>query len=189
MNGAWMHDRERELIEKHLTIDSVMFEWGSGGSTQYFSQLVKRIYSVENNQQWYNKVSEMLSQRKVDNTTLYFIAGEPSSNLYHQSTYEDYAEYINAIELPKEQFDLILVDGRARRLCAYKALSFLKEDGVLVIHDWCERSPYWCVLDYYDVIEKIDDTPQTIAIFKPKPNWKEIKGYDLNLGTFERIEG
>lgn len=187
MNGAWMHDRERELIEKYLTPDSVMFEWGSGGSTQHFSKLVKRIYSIENNKEWYSKVSETLQE--VDNATLYYIPGEPSSTFYHQSTYEDYREYIDAIEVPNEQFDLILVDGRARRLCAYKALEYLKQDGVLVIHDWCERPPYWCVQDYYDVLEKIDDTPQTIAIFKPKVNWRDIKGYDLNLETFERIEG
>mgnify|MGYP003651916867 FL=1 len=48
---------------------------------------------------------------------------------------------------------------------------------------------YHCVLDYYDLVDRVDDTPQTIATFKLKPNWKEIKGYDINLGTFERLNG
>ena len=88
-----------------------------------------------------------------------------------------------------EMFDVALIDGRARRLCALKIIPYLKPNAIVIIHDWCLRPMYHCVLDYYDLVDKVDDTLQTIATFKLKPNWKEIKGYDINLGTFERLNG
>jgi len=189
MTNVWMDARERTMVEKYLNPEAVMFEWGSGGSTSHFSKLVKHLYSVEHHAGWVAQVSEDLVQQNITNVTLYHKKGEPGQEPYHQSTYEDYREYVDAIKIPNTKFDVIFIDGRARRLCALKAIEYLTESGVVVMHDWCTRPPYWCVLDYYDLIEKVDDTPQTIAIFKPKPDWKTLKGYTLDLGSFERLEG
>ena len=46
---AMMSPKEIAFIEKYLTKDKVMLEWGAGGSTLYFSQLVKEYYSIEHN--------------------------------------------------------------------------------------------------------------------------------------------
>lgn len=178
-----MHDRERAVIEKHLHSDVVMMEWGSGGSTVAFSQKVKKYYSVEHNEDWYLKMKEQIPA----NVTLFYRPASELPQQYHQSEYQHYREYLDVVYEIGEMFDVVLIDGRARRLCALKVLPYLKPDSVVVIHDWCLRTPYHCVLDYYDLIEKVDDTPQTIAAFKPKPNWEDIKGYDINLSSFERL--
>ena len=37
-----------------------MLEWGSGGSTLYFSKHVKEICSFEHNIEWYKKISKQI---------------------------------------------------------------------------------------------------------------------------------
>ena len=70
----------------------------------------------------------------------------------------------------------------------WKIIPYLKPNAIVIIHDWCLRTCYHCVLDYFDLVDSVDDTEQTIATFRLKPNWKDIKGYDINLGTFERLK-
>lgn len=187
ISGVWMNEKEKAIIEKYLSSDATVMEWGSGGSTIEFSKKVKKYYSVEHNEGWYNKVKGAISS----NTTLYYRPVNkipPEEPYYNQSTYEYYQSYVDVVYEIGEMFDIALIDGRARRLCALKIIPYLKTNAVVIIHDWCLRPCYHCVLDYYDLIEKVDDTPQTIASFKLKPNWQDIKGYDINLGTFERLD-
>jgi hypothetical protein len=188
LSGVWMHEAEKAIIEKYLTQDTVMMEWGSGGSTVEYSKRVKKYYSVEHNFDWYQKVKVSVGA----NVTLFYrpvTKLPPDEPHYNQSTYEYYQEYLDVVYEIGEMFDVVLIDGRARRLCALKIIPYLKPNATVIIHDWCLRPCYHCVLDYYDLVEKIDDTAQTIASFKLKPNWKDIKGYDINLGTFERLNG
>lgn len=187
INGVWMHEKEKAVIEKYLSSNATVMEWGSGGSTIEFSKKVSKYYSVEHNEKWYSKVKEVISS----NTTLFYRPVNkipPEEPHYNQSTYEYYQSYIDVVYEIGEMFDLALIDGRARRLCALKIIPYLKPNAVVIIHDWCSRPCYHCVLDYYDLIDKVDDTPQTIASFKLKQNWQDIKGYDINLGTFERLD-
>ena len=188
IKGVWMHEREKAVIEKHLNLEVTMMEWGRGGSTVEFSKKVKRYYSVEHNADWYAKVKASIPS----NVTLFYKAQNsipPEEPYYNQSTYEYYRDYLDVVYEIGEMFDVALIDGRARRLCALKIIPYLKPNAVVIIHDWCLRPMYHCVLDYYDLIEQVNDTPQTIAAFRLKPNWKDIKGYGINLGTFERLNG
>ena len=50
------------------------------------------------------------------------------------------------------------------------------------------RTPYHCVIDYYDLLEYIDYTPQTIATFKLKEK-PEPNAYGLDLNGLDRSEG
>lgn len=179
-----MNEKELEVIEKYLHKDVIMMEWGSGGSTVEFSKKVKKYYSVEHNWDWYNKVKNSMPS----NVTLFYKETFPPSENYHQSEYKHYSDYLDIVYQIGEKFDVVLIDGRARRLCALKVIPYLKPNSIVIIHDWCLRPVYHCVLDYYDLVDKVSDTPQTIATFRLKPNWKDIKGYNINLGTFERLE-
>lgn len=185
LQGVWMHADELAVIEKYLNPEATMMEWGSGGSTVEFSKKVKKYYSVEHNWEWYNEVKNAIPS----NVSLYYKQNKELPDDYSQAEYQHYGEYLDVVYEIGDMFDVVLIDGRARRLCALKVMPYLKPNGIVIIHDWCLRAPYHCVLDYYDLVDKIDETPQTIATFKLKPNWKEIKGYGINLGTFERLNG
>ena len=186
INDVWMHQKEKEVIEKYLNPETIMMEWGSGGSTVEFSKKVKEYYSVEHNMEWYIKVKNSISP----NVHLYYkeVGERPDDSVYNQSTYEHYSSYLDSVYEIGKMFDVVLIDGRARRLCALKIIPYLKPNAIVIIHDWCLRPCYHCVLDYYDLVDKVDDTAQTIASFRLKSNWSEINGYDINLGTFERLE-
>ena len=186
LQGVWMHEREKAVIEKYLNPDVTMIEWGSGGSTIEFSKKVKKYYSVEHNWDWYIKVKNAIPS----NVSLYYkqVAERPNDSVYNQSIYAHYSSYLDVVYEIGEMFDVVLIDGRARRLCALKIIPYLKPNAIVIIHDWCLRTCYHCVLDYFDLVDSVDDTEQTIATFRLKPNWKDIKGYDINLGTFERLK-
>ena len=46
-NDIMMESSETDVIKSFLDKDKIMFEYGSGGSTLYFSNYVKHLYSAE----------------------------------------------------------------------------------------------------------------------------------------------
>lgn len=183
---AWMHPREKQLITNKLNCDTVMLEWGSGGSTLEFSPLVNQYYSIEHNKEWFNSVKSSLEHNNIKNVNYNFVAQNNLNPDRRQSEYYHFKDYLNIIDSFNTKFDVVLIDGRARRLCAKKVIPYLKEDSIVIIHDWVLRREYHCVTDYYNILEYIDDTPQTIASFKlratPKP-----EAYTLELNGWDRV--
>ena len=185
---AWMHDKEKSLITKHFSPDKIMLEWGSGGSTIEFSPQLKKYYSIEHNLEWYEKINKEIYNLGYSNVNYNFIAQNfPRNPDGRQSEYNQFKDYIDIVDNFNVKFDIVLIDGRARRLCAKKIIPYLKPDAIVIIHDWVLRNTYHCVTDYYDVLEYVDNTTQTIATFKlrekPKPN-----AYGLDLSGLDRCE-
>ena len=115
----WMSQEEIALIKKYLKPEYVSLEWGSGGSTAYFSQYVKEWHSIEHNKDWYEKVSQELP----DNVTIYYVGPDYRMNNRHGVSSkwpmnENFRIYANYPEKLNKKFDTVLVDGRARKWCA-----------------------------------------------------------------------
>lgn len=183
-----MHAEEKKLITKHLNLNKVMLEWGSGGSTIEFAPLVKEYYSIEHNKGWYDNVLTNLNLRNINNVNYNFIPeNEPPAGDGRQSEYRQFKDYIDIVESFGTKFDIVLIDGRARRLCAKKIIPHLNEDAVVIIHDWVLRHVYHCVTDYYEIREYVAHTPQTIATFKLRKTPKS-KAYDLDLSGLDRCD-
>ena len=49
-------------------------------------------------------------------------------------------------------------------MCAYVALSLLKDDGHLLFHDFTNRGYYHGILNYFELVDYID----TLAILKKR---------------------
>ena len=185
---AWMDTREKELILKHLSKDKVMLEWGSGGSTIEFSPQVKKYYSVEHNLEWAEKIKNEIKINRLGNISYNFVQqNEIRPDGTGQSMYYQFKDYIDIVDTFNTKFDIVLIDGRARRLCAKKIIPYLNEDAIVIIHDWVLRDVYHCVTDYYDVLDYIDDTFQTIASFKLKETPLE-NAYGMDLKGWERTK-
>src|ERR1035437_5170281 len=54
----WMNFNAISLLNKYLTKDMTVFEWGSGSSTLFLSQRVYKVISIEHNKEWYSKVND-----------------------------------------------------------------------------------------------------------------------------------
>jgi len=152
-NKPLMQDNEIELIEKYLNKDVNMLEYGSGNSTLYYSERVRKLTSLEYNRRWFNKVDEQV--KKLPHVKLVFI---PCKKV-KPATYKEYKEYIDWPKSQKEIWDVVLIDGRARQWCAKSILDNITKDSVVFVHDWGpldnpKRERYNRILDWYEVVEE-----------------------------------
>ncbi|MFW5700889.1 MAG: hypothetical protein ACOCWM_04290, partial [Cyclobacteriaceae bacterium] len=120
-----------------------ILEWGSGYSTLFFPSLLKHDFfwlSIENNLQW---VQHLQSQNSSDKIVIKYIPEDsfPWSDKNNDGSYQDLKSYI---DYPKDfkPYDFIFIDGRARRDCLEKALEYLQNEGIVVLHD-ANRTYYY----------------------------------------------
>ena len=150
-----MTKKEIRFIKKTLLKLSVgnsvirILEWGSGGSTVYFTDFLKKNsieyfwQSVEYNKNWYEKINEIVSTNNNINIKFFNVG---SNSLKQINTNMD--EYVSFPSNNGKKYDLIIVDGRKRRRCLLEAKKVLKEGGVVFLHD-AQREYYRCAFSSY----------------------------------------
>ena len=77
-NSVMMTEDEVQFFESYLDDSKVVLEYGCGGSTLYYSQLVKKYISIEDETIWYRSISK----KKEDNTFMYLES--PKKDLYDE---------------------------------------------------------------------------------------------------------
>ena len=114
-----------DFIKTRLNKDLTIFEYGSGNSTLFYAERVKRVVSVEHDEDWFNKIV----QEKAANAEMIFTALEKGGAYSKKATLLD------------EKFDIIIVDGRDRVNCCRNSLDALTTKGVIILDD-SERDSY-----------------------------------------------
>lgn len=114
-----------DFITPRLNKTISLFEFGSGNSTLFFAERVKKTISIEHNKEWY----EIVNKSKHKNVSLILTDSDSESN---------YLEYFNKLN---ESLDIIIVDGLHRNECVIKAVDKLSSSGVIILDD-SERSEY-----------------------------------------------
>lgn len=128
----WMNYGIVNFLNKRLSKNMTIFEYGSGYSTLFFSRKVSRVVSVEHNKNWYNKA--LLLTKPLSNVELSYC--------------ELNAGYSDFIKSYPEKYDVIVVDGRDRVKSALLAINSLKDNGVVLLDD-SQREKYHEVFDFY----------------------------------------
>lgn len=121
-----------------------VFEWGSGASTAWLSRRAGSVTSVEHDEGWARLVEPVLpANASVKVVTPRPATGAPFEALSAKPGYQDldFGAYVRAVDEVPGDFDLIVVDGRARQDCFHRAVSRLSADGVLVF-DNVDRKRY-----------------------------------------------
>jgi precorrin-6B methylase 2 len=113
----WLNYGVINFLGERLKDDFILFEYGSGSSTMYFSKKVQTVISVEHNQLWFNKVNENLP----NNVTLIFVPLDFN------------ATYCKSIHQFNHKFDIVLVDGRDRVNCVKQSIAKLSEKGIIIL--------------------------------------------------------
>ncbi len=113
-----------EYIKQLDFFDKTVFEYGSGNSTIFWAKRCLKAVSIEDNSQWYDKMSSQL----------------PANVEY--KLIPDKAEYVASINTFSEGFDIIIIDGNHRYECTVEALKKLNSDGIIILDnsDWHEKS-------------------------------------------------
>jgi SAM-dependent methyltransferase len=152
----WLVFGAIDFLERYLTKDMLVFEYGSGGSTIFFSDRAGQVVSVEHNPEWYKIALNFIQQEAITNIDYHLV--EPTNDPdYFQKTFSNpahfistfneykgmhFEDYVKTIDhFPNHYFDLVIVDGRARNSCILHAAQHVKKNGILLV-DNAERSHY-----------------------------------------------
>jgi predicted O-methyltransferase YrrM len=121
-----------------------VFEYGSGASTIWLAKRAGSVVSIEHDSLWYDVVSKWLAAH--ENAAVKLIAADAETVPGYVSEKEgwkgrSFRNYASAIDSEAGQFDLIVVDGRARAACLEHAIKKLAPDG-MILFDNSARGRY-----------------------------------------------
>ncbi len=139
----WMNFEVCKWLRSYLKSEMHLFEWGSGGSTVFFSKLVNQIVSIEYDENYFDFVQKQL--RGKENVEI--ILARPQKKGAYKSfspgnIHSYFDNYVKSIEkYPDRYFDVIVVDGRQRNQCFKLAVQKIKENGIIVFDNF-EREIY-----------------------------------------------
>jgi hypothetical protein len=127
----WLNYGFINFLGERLKNDFILFEYGSGASTHYFSKKVKTVVSVEHDEHWFNLV-------KADLPTNVKLIFEPLNTN---------GTYCRLIHQFKNTFDMVFVDGRDRVNCVKESISKLSERGIVIL-DNSNRERYTEIFEW-----------------------------------------
>lgn len=110
----WFNYAFIDFLEKRLSKDLEIFEYGSGHSTLKFATKCKNIISIDNNPNWHSYLQNI----KPQNATLIL--------------QEDLDLYPQEITKFDKKYDIIVIDGKRRNACSKLILDYLKENGIII---------------------------------------------------------
>jgi len=148
----WLVFKAIYWLNNYLGPNMHVFEYGSGGSTIFFSGRVKKVVSVEHDCNWYKEVSSVLNKKNILNCEYYLFAPERitgeapeySDKSYTSTAIKGFSfeKYVKSIEkYPDKSFDLVSIDGRARVPCVSHAIKKVRPGGYLLL-DNADRKIY-----------------------------------------------
>lgn len=111
----WYTYSSVKFIEPRLNKDMDVFEFGSGHSTLWYGKRVNSVVAIEDKLPWLERIKE----KKTENVRLYHREG-----LDYPSAIKEYFKPC--------LFDIIVIDGEFRDLCASNCLAALKRDGIVI---------------------------------------------------------
>ncbi len=124
----WMGPQAVKFLDNWLRPGDRGLEWGSGRSTVWLARRIARLTSVEHDPSWHAKVKAILGAEGFGNVDYRLAPVEdretPSPGTPYLSVVEEFSP---------GSFDVVLVDGLYRDLCAEAAMGRLKPGGLLVI--------------------------------------------------------
>ena len=117
------------FVKPHMNV----FEYGSGGSTLFFAQRAASVLSVEDNADWFQRVTTRLKEKGVTNAELRLCPFDFKNPVgFAESAYLD--------AMPNKKFDVIVIDGseewkQVRPICFAKAENHVAPGGIIVVDD------------------------------------------------------
>jgi hypothetical protein len=151
----WMTFSSIRFLEKHLDRSMEIFEYGCGGSTLFLCERAGKVISVEHDKEWFHLLGNRIKDLGLANWEGKLIepefAGIKTQSIADPGEYgtddiplsqHRFRRYAAAIDdYRNEEFDWVLVDGRARPSCIRHAIPKVKAGGYLLL-DNSDRKYY-----------------------------------------------
>jgi hypothetical protein len=143
----WITYEAQRALERILTPEMRVFEYGTGGSTLFLAPRVAELVSVEHDPDWHAKVQARVGNR----SELMLVPPTDEAPGDYASTdkrdqgrsFRAYAETID--RFPDGYFDLLLIDGRARSSCFRHGRAKVRAGGWILL-DNSDRPEYASVI-------------------------------------------
>ena len=149
--------KEIKAFSYFMKPENVYFEFGSGGSTNLASYYKVKTYSVESDVNWHKKLKDNKINAKyitIDLKAKYFGYPGKGVNLGNIKQYiQSYKNEYNA--------DIILIDGRFRVACCLDIFNKIRNDTIILVHDYTNNKNYHILEKYYLKVDIWD----TLAAF------------------------
>ena len=148
----WTYPASREVEAFLASIDgrARVFEFGSGASTAWLARRAGEVHSVEHDEPFVERLRPMLEPfphvhlHAVPATERTAASTAVSERAGHEDL--DFAAYVGTIDAVGGEFDLIVVDGRARAACLERAVPHLAPGGI-VVFDNAGRDRYQAAIE------------------------------------------
>lgn len=166
-----MHKDEYEFLEKYLSPNDILLEWGSGNGTLYFSGLVKKVITIEHDKRYLDQIISAIKIFDIKNIEPVYIP----ENKNFSNRYERFKNYVDYPIENKLKFTKVLIDGRARKYCAEKISEYIK-DQIVFIHDfnfnnvegYDDDSYFSDILKNYDILDRVVKNRGIVSLTKKK---------------------
>lgn len=144
-----------------------VFEWGSGASTVWLSKRAGEVFSVEHDPEWAKVVAPRV-ENLLQVQTMTVPSQEEGLIASNKFGFEGqfFDEYVEAIDKVEGEFDLIVIDGRAREACFEKALPRLAPGGRILFDDFKRQRYRNAVLGRGFEVQNLDG----LAVCLPLPD-------------------
>lgn len=159
-----------------------VLEWGAGGSGKALLEAcpyVERYVSIEHHEAWYERVKEHSRDPRLelvfvppnqpvdkpDPTPEELIAWDARAEV-EPAILADYVAHPRSLGI---DFDAVLVDGRARRLCCAEGFELLRPGGVLILHD-AQREQHHSAIEALGDVRFLEPWKQGQVAFVRKPD-------------------
>ena len=147
-----------------------VFEWGSGASTLWLAARAKEVISIEHDMDWAREVQLRLDKSpNGSKVSLSHVGSQTEGNISsNKRGFEGqfFDDYVAAIGNTQGQFDLIVIDGRAREACLNIAIARLAPGGRILLDDFKRKR-------YRDAVAKSElsvETKDGLAVCLPLPD-------------------
>jgi hypothetical protein len=164
------HLRKEELMAflSLLTKDTIFFETGSGCSSIIAKYYAKKTYAVEGCTKFYeigikNGLKDVIlfNDLKPDNPTWSYPGKKSDIN--------DWKKYFQAYKKEYDA-DVILIDGRFKVATAMDIFNKIRDDTIILLHEYFNRPSYFILENYYNYIYHWN----SLYAFVKKKNIKNI---------------
>ena len=133
-----------------LTKDTIFFETGSGCSSIIANYYAKKVITIEGSKIWYEK-----GIKNGLNNSLIFKDLKSDFNNWSVpgavSSIEDWKKYFQSYQKDYNA-DVILIDGRFKVATAMDIFNKIRDDTVVLIHEYKSRPSYFILEEYYNYV-------------------------------------
>ena len=145
-----LNNRELMALLSLLSNDTIFFETGSGCSTIIAKFFAKKNYAIEGCKKFYEygienglKNNIIFKDLKPDNPTWSY-PGKKSNLKDWKNYFQSYKQEYNA--------DVILIDGRFKVATAMDIFNKIRNDTIVLLHEYNIRPSYYIIEKYYKYI-------------------------------------